>query len=419
MLGGLLGRHRDFRLFWSGETVSLIGSAISTVALPLVAVEQLGAGPFGLGVITAAVWLPWLLVGLPAGAWIDRVIRRPVMLGADVVSMLAFVSVPIAAWLGVLSLVQLVAVALVSGASRVGFETAYQAYLPSLLDPSDLSEGNAALETSNASSLVVGPSIAGGLAAAVGAVLGVLVDAATFVFSAICLLLIRYRELPVEQRPRAGRVAGLTTDIGEGLRFVFGDPYLRALTLFGASANMAYMVYAAIQVVFLLDEVRVGPGILGVLVAVTGVGGIVGALIAGVISRRFGTARGMLIIEVVGGLAGLMIPLAQRGPLLTLFVVGSLVNGAGVVAVNVIKSAWRQAYCPRHLLGRAVSAMQLLNYGAIPVGALAGGAIGGAWGTRTTVWLSSIGMVASIGFLLASPIRRDRDLPTAARAAAA
>jgi MFS family permease len=195
--GGLLGRHRDFRLLWSGETVSLTGSAISTVVeLPLVAVEQLGAGPFAVGGITAAVWLPWLLVGLPAGVWIDRVTRRPVMLGADVVSMLAFASVPVAAWLGVLSLVQMVVVALVSGAARVGFETAYEAYLPSLLDPADLSEGNATLQTSSASSLVVDPSIAGGLAAAVGAVLGLLVDAATFVISAVCLLLIRYREPP-------------------------------------------------------------------------------------------------------------------------------------------------------------------------------------------------------------------------------
>jgi MFS family permease len=142
------------------------------------------------------VWLPWLLVGLPAGVWIDRVTRRPVMLGADVVSMLAFASVPVAAWLGVLSLVQMVVVALVSRAARVGFETAYEAYLPSLLDPADLSEGNATLQTSSASSLVVGPSIAGGLAAAVGAVLGLLVDAATFVISAVCLLLIRYREPP-------------------------------------------------------------------------------------------------------------------------------------------------------------------------------------------------------------------------------
>ena len=363
------------------------------------------------------MWLPWLLVGLPAGVWIDRVTRRPVMLGADVVSMLAFASVPVAAWLGVLSLVQMVVVALVSGAARVGFETAYEAYLPSLLDPADLSEGNATLQTSSASSLVVGPSIAGGLAAAVGAVLGLLVDAATFVISAVCLLLIRYREPPVEQRLRAGRVAGLTADIGEGLRFVFGDPYLRALTLFGASLNMAYIVYAAIQVVFLLEEVRVGPGIVGVLVAITGAGGIVGALVAGVISRCFGNARDILIIEVVGALASLMIPLAQRGPLLALFVVGSFVNGAGVVAVNVIKSAWRQTYCPRHLLGRAVSAMQLLNYGAIPIGALVGGALGAALGTRTTVWLSSIGLAASIGFLLASPIRYDRDLPTAAPAA--
>jgi MFS family permease len=415
--GRLLGRHRDFRLFWVGETASLIGSAISTVALPLVAVEQLGAGPFAVGVITAAVWLPWLLVGLPAGVWVDRVIRRPVMLGADVVSMAAFASVPIAAWLGVLSLVQMVVVALVSGAARVAFETAYEAYLPSLLDPADLPEGNAALQTSSATSLVVGPSIAGGLAAAVGAVAGLLVDAATFVFSAVCLLLIRFREPVVEQRPRAGGVAGLGADVGEGLRFVFGDPYLRALTLFGASLNMTYMVYAATQVVFLLDEVRVGPGIVGVLVAIAGVGGVAGALVAGVISRRFGTARGMLIIEVVSALAGLMIPLAQRGPLLALFVVGSFVNGAGVVAVNVIKSAWRQAYCPRHLLGRAVSAMQLLNYGAIPIGALGGGALGAALGTRTTVWISSIGLAASIGFLLAGPIRRDRDLPTAAAAA--
>ncbi|WP_308250143.1 MFS transporter [Sphaerisporangium fuscum] len=407
--GGLL-RDRDFRLLWIGETTSGFGSSLTAIALPLVAVTTLHAGPFVVAALVAVTWLPWLVVGLPAGAWVDRLPRRPVMLACDAVSFLLFVSVPAAAWWGVLTVGHLLVVALLAGTAKVFFQTAYQAYLPTVVAHGDLREGNAKLQGSESAVQVAGPGAGGLLAQAFGTVTGLLADAVTFLVSAVCLLAIRTREAP---RPRVRRATTLRREIGEGLRFTARDPYLRVLTLFGAASNLALVGYQSILVVFLVREVGVSPGAVGLLSAATGLGGVAGAAGASFLARRFGSARALIACELLGAPFALLIPLATPGPGLAFVLVGGLVVVAGVVAGNVLKSSFRQAYTPRALMGRVSVSMQFLNYGTIPLGAVLAGALGDALGTRATMWIMTGALTLTGLILLAGPLRRERDLPAA------
>ncbi|NBH10276.1 MFS transporter, partial [Amycolatopsis sp. SID8362] len=259
---GGLWRHRDFRLLWAGETTSKLGSNVTTVALPLVAVLGLHAGPFTVGLLAAAAWVPWLVLGLPAGAWVDRLPRRPVMLCCDVVSALALASVPVAAWLGVLTVSQLVLVALLTGTGSVLFGTAYRVYLPVLVAPADLPEGNAKLQGSESVAQIAGRGLAGVLAQWAGAVTGLLVDAVTFLVSAACLAAVSVREPP---RPAARPRTTLRREMAEGVRWVARDRYLRSLAVFGAVANIALTGYQAINVLFFVRVAGIPPGAVGVL----------------------------------------------------------------------------------------------------------------------------------------------------------
>ncbi|MFC6879203.1 MULTISPECIES: MFS transporter [Actinomadura] len=406
--GGLL-RHRDFRLLWIGQTTSKLGSSVTGVALPLVAVAVLDAGAFQVALLSAAAWLPWLLVGLPAGAWVDRLPRRPVMLACDLASLLLFLSVPAAAWLDRLTVVHLLAVALGAGTASVFFQTAYQVYLPSLLERGELAEGNAKVQATEAAAQVGGPGAAGVITQLAGAVNALLADAASFLVSALCLLAIRARE----PRPERARTGGtLRREIGEGLRFVARDPYLRVLALFSAASNIGLIGYQSILVVFLVREVGVSPGLVGALVAASGLGAVLGAVCATAVARRLGSARGLLAAEVGAAPFGLLIPLTAPGAGLALAVAGGFVLGAGAAVGNVLKGSFRQTYTPSGLLGRVTVTMQLVGYGTIPLGALVAGALGGALGVRPALWTITGWLAASGTLLLIGPLRRHRDLPT-------
>ncbi|SCF02137.1 MFS transporter [Micromonospora chokoriensis] len=407
--GGLL-RHRDFRLLWAGQTISSVGSNVTTVALPLVAVAVLDAGTFQVAVLTAAAWLPWLLIGLPAGAWVDRLPRRSVMVVCDLFCAVAFLSVPLAAVLGWLTVTHLLVVALSAGAARVFFETADQVYLPVLLRPEQLAEGNAKLQATQTVSHVVGPGLAGLIAQLTGAVAALLLDALTFLASAVLLLRIRTRE-PRMRRPDRSR--SLRQDIAEGLRFVVRDPYLRVLTAFGAASNLGLSGYQAVLVVFLVRELRLEPGLVGALVGVMSAGGIIGALVATTVGRRWGTARALLIGGVLAGPPALLIPLAAPGVGLTWPALGGVLVGLGVAVGNVVKGAFRQTYTPHHMLGRVTVSMHLLNYGTIPVAAVLAGVIGARYGVGTAVFVMTAWQAFTPMILLIGPIRRRRDLPAA------
>ncbi|MEU9608662.1 MFS transporter [Streptomyces sp. NPDC048057] len=414
--GGLLRRHRDFRLLWCGETAGKFGASVTGVAMPLVAVSTLDASTFEVGLLSAGAWAPWLLIGLPVGVWVDRLRRRPIMLGAAAVSLVLFAVVPVAARLGQLSMGLLLAVALLTGAAAVFFQTAYTAYLPSILRPEDQPEGNAKLHGSASAAQIAGLGSGGLIAQLAGAVNGLFANAATFLVSLLCLAGIRHREPRATAAARAGRSAGtLVGDVRAGVRLIAGDPWFRTLTLFGAASNLALMGYQSIQVDFLVREVGLAPGTVGTLVAATSAGGVAGAFVARRVADRIGTARAMLLFEL--GLPGsaLLIPLTAGGAGVLFFVTGGFFVSAGVVAGNVIKSSFQQRYCPPELLGRLTATAAFLSYGTIPLGALLGGTLGTVLGTRAAVAVMAAGVPLAALILFFSPVRRARDLPTSRR----
>ncbi|MGQ4487010.1 MFS transporter [Streptomyces sp. 372A] len=411
--GGLLRRHRDFRLLWCGETAGKFGASVTGVAMPLVAVSTLHASTFEVGLLSAAAWAPWLIIGLPAGVWVDRLCRRPVMLAAAAVSLVLFAAVPVTAWFGRLSIGLLLAVALLTGTATVFFQTAYTAYLPTLLDPDEQPEGNAKLHGSASAAQIAGLGSGGLIAQLAGAVNGMFANAATFLVSLLCLIGIRHRE---PRTTRTGhRRTSLVSEAREGLRSIAYDPWLRTFTLFGAASNLALMGYQSIQVVFLVRGVGLPPGAVGVVIAATSAGGVAGAFAARRVAHRIGTARATLLFELGLPSLGLLMPLTIGGAGILLFVTGGFSVCAGVVAGNIIKASFQQRYCPPDLLGRLTASMAFLSYGAIPVGALLGGLLGTALGLRTAMALTTAGIPLAALILLFSPIRRSRDLPTSRR----
>ncbi|MER6694136.1 MFS transporter [Streptomyces minutiscleroticus] len=409
----LLRRHRDFRLLWCGETTGKFGASVTAVAMPLIAVSTLHASTWEVGLLSASAWLPWLIIGLPVGAWLDRVRRRPVMLTAAAVSFLLFSVVPVAAWTGRLNVGLLVVIALLTGTAAVFFQTAYTAYLPSILTPEDQPEGNAKLHGSASAAQIAGLGSAGLIGQTVGAVNAMFANAATFLLSLLCVASIRKRE------PRRDRTAVRSTamldEVGEGLRLVARDPWLRTLTLFGAASNLALMGYQSIQVVFLVHTVGLAPGAVGGLIAAASAGGIAGAFIARRVAGRIGTARATLLFELGFALFALLIPAASAGAGLLLFATGGFCVSAGVVAGNVIKASFQQRYCPPELLGRLTATTAFLNYGTIPLGALLGGWLGTIFDLRTAMWITTAGVPLAALILLFSPIGRSRDLPMVPR----
>jgi predicted MFS family arabinose efflux permease len=404
--GGLLWQ-RNFRLLWAGETVSGTGNAMAVVGVPLLAVSVLHASTFAVAAITAAAYLPWLVIGLPAGAWVDRLSCRPLMIACDVISALLYASLPAAAWAGVLSTWQVVAVALLAGAVSVFFATAYRVCLPSLVSAGDLIEGNAKLQGSASAAAIGGRSAAGLAAQAVGAATALLFNAASFLVSAACLLAIR---AGTPARPPARTGATLRAEVREGAAFILHDPYLRPMTLYGTVANLAYSGSTALVVVFLVRVVGLSPAATGLLVAVSGFGGIAGAMAARRLAQRAGSAR-VLQLSIVTAAFGLLIPLTRAGPGTALYGVGATVVAFGITTGGIMVGSFRQQYCPPSMLGRITATMSFLVFGGIPLGAVIAGALGTAIGVRGSLWVMLALNGLSGTLLLTRAVRADRNLP--------
>jgi predicted MFS family arabinose efflux permease len=406
--GGLL-RHRDFRLLWGGETVSELGSQVSLLALPLVAVNTLSATPFQMGALAAASTAAFLAIGLPAGVWVDRLRRRRVMIASDLGRLLALGSIPVAYALGVLHLSQLYVVALATGVFTVFFDVAYQSYLPSLVGRQHLVEGNAKLTGSEQVAQIAGPSLAGGLVQTVGGPYAVALDAASFLVSAVAVGAIRTGE-PVPTVPKTGRPT-LRQDISQGLRFVFCDPLLRAITATTGTSNFFSGIQTAVEVIFLVKVVHANPAVIGLVFAAGGVGGVLAAIVASPVARWIGGARATLISSfAVAG--GLLIPLATPGIGVLFFAVGLFLSSFAVVVYNINQVSFRQRLCPDRMLGRMNATIRFVVHGILPIGALAGGAIGMAIGLRPTLWVAMAGEALAGFWLLASPIRHMKDFPS-------
>ncbi|MDG4857982.1 MFS transporter [Streptomyces sp. T-3] len=413
--GGLLRRHRDFRLLWGGEVSGKFGAAVTGVVMPLAAASVMDASTFAVSLLSAASWLPWLIIGLPVGAWVDRLPRRPIMLVSAACSLLLFLMVPVAHALDVLDYTWLLVLALLAGVAAVFFQTAYTVYLPSLLGAEDLQEGNAKLHGSASAAQIAGQGGGGLLVQTVGAINGLLANAATFAISLVCLSAIRHREPPPDKGGEPRPSGALFKEISEGMRLVAHDAWFRAFALYGAASNLALMGYQSILVVFLLRDVGVAEGPVGGLIAVANAGGVAGAIVARHVARRMGTARAMLLFALGLTSLSLLIPLTFAGPGLLLYAVGGFCTAAGVVAVNVIRAGFQQLYCPPDMLGRLTASSYFLNYGALPLGAVLGGVLGETLGVREAMWILTAGVPLAGVILLASPVRSCRDLPEEVR----
>ena len=424
-----LARNRDFRLLWLGEGVSVLGNSTTSVLLPLLAVVGFHAGPGWMGALTALAWLPWLLVGLPAGAWVDRMPPRRVMLASDLVAAATLTSVPVAWAAGVLTLPHLAVAAFGNGVCTVFFRAAYPGLVRQVAAPEQQEQAFARLFGTESAMQVVGPGVGGLLAQLASAAWGLLADAVSFLVSAFCLW--RLRLEPVdrtaeqvrgrERDPSPGPGQGpddaacpdgaLWSRIREGVDYIRRDRLLRYFTVVGGVSNFGLTGYSALLVLFLVREVHLGEGAVGAVMAVGAVGGVLGAGIATRVSRLVGSARALMMLQLLAGPPALLVPLGRAGAGVVATVVGMLLVGVGVVAGNIIRGAWRNRYVPADMVARQVTSAQVVNLGTMPLAGVAAGWLGSSLGLRPTMLVMAGVHVLACASMWWSPIRRQRDLP--------
>jgi len=402
-----LWRHADFMKLWSGQTISELGSRITRDGLPLVALLVLGASPLQMGVITALGSLVVLLISLPAGAWVDRLRRKPIMLVADIGRALIIAVVPIAALTQQLRLEQLYLVVAVNGGLTVLFNAAYEAYLPSLISRENLVEGNSKLALSSSLAEVLGPGLAGFLVQLFTAPIALALDAASFLASIASLVLIRTPEPPpaaIETRRH------LVHEIVEGVRWVWADRRLRALALAGGTRSFFGNFIGVLYSLYAIRVLGLDAAALGVTIAMGGVGSLVGAAMADRAANRFGLGRALIGSALFSGALTFLIPLANGSVLQAMLILMlSQLGGDALSTIHGITTiSLRQSVTPDRLLGRTSTSLQVLIAGVGPLGALAGGALAEVIGVRETLFIAVTGILLSTGWLIASPLRQTR-----------
>ena len=412
-----LWRHREFLKYWTASAVSDVGSQITALALPLIGALMLAATPWQMGLLSAAGGAPILLVGLFAGVWVDRLRRRPVLIAADVGRAVLLLTIPLASVLGSLTIELLCLVALLVGAINVFFDIAHLAFLPGLVEREHLVDGNAKLEVTAAGAQVVGPSLGGALIGLLGAPFAVLLDALSFLVSG--WLIKRTRAV---EPPPAAAVAGTSVwaEIREGFRVVRTQPLLRALIAAAGTMNFFGRMFLAVYVLYMTRDLGLGPIGVGLVLATGGLGSFAGALVTGPTTRRFGPGPMLVVSQLAFGLTGLLVPLAVLVPRVALILVVASEFGQwmAVIVYYVNAVSVRQAITPDRLQGRVNATMRFFAGGAMPIGALAGGALGGIIGLPWTLVVAELGTLLGFVWLFLSPVRELRALPSVERSAA-
>jgi MFS family permease len=401
-------RERLFRRFWLGQTISHFGDQVSGIALPLVGVLALDASPAQMGYLGAAGVAPNLLVSLHAGAFVDRHgRRRQTMIVADAGRALLLATIPIAYWLDALTFAHLYGVAFLTGVLTVFFFVSYNTLFVSLVPRERYVDGNSLLNGSRAFSFVAGPSAGGLLVQLISAPFTLLADALSFVASALYL-----RSIDPVEPPTAEPAPGQLT---EGLRFIRRSPTLLAKLAATATINFFNFLFFALFILYVTRELGVSPALLGLILGAGAVGGLVGSVAAGRITRRLGIGPAFVLGCVLFPAPFLLVPLAggPRPLVLALLFVFEFGTGFGVMLLDITGGAIQQALVPDRLRARVSGAYMVVNFGVRPLGALAGGVLGTAIGLRPSLWVAAVGGVAGVLFLLASPIPRMRELPNA------
>lgn len=408
-----LWRNRAFRLLWTAGTVSQLGTQVSELALPFIAVAALHASPFAVGVLLALSFLPLLLFGLPAGAFIDRRRRRPVMVAADLIRAAVLLSVPAAYLLGVLGLGQLFLTAFLNGALSLLFDTASQAYVPHLVQREQLQAANGALQVSEQGASVAGPALGGLLISLLSAPLAVLADALSYLVSAVCLGRIARTEVaPSAGAP--GSPSGFLDEMRRGLVYVLGHPYLRPLLMVSALTQFFGRMIMAVLLVYLVRELHLPAGLIGTLFSAGSVGFVLGAAAGPRLARAAGLGRTLAGAALLVSVSPLAFALAPRSYAALGVVAWLFVYGVAALTWSVNSLSLRQAVTPAALRGRVGATMQTASWGMIPIASLLGGILGGAIGLRPTILVGALGTLLAFLPVAFSRVPSLRELPEAA-----
>jgi MFS family permease len=405
------GRWGDFERLWAALSVSLMGTEITALALPLLAALTLEASAFEMGVLAAAGQVPFLLFSLPAGAWVDRLPRRPVLIATDVASAVLLLSVPLAVPFGGPGFTHLCMVAFGVGTMTVVAEVAHYAYVPSLVGREHVTEANSRLQVSYSASAAAGPGLAGALIQLLTAPLAVVADAASFLVSAVLLRSIRRPEPPPEPSARLP----LRRSIVDGLRMLLGHPLLRAIIVVSVPIAFFTAGFLAIYVLYATRELELSPATIGLIFAAGGVGAVTGAMLARRAADRFGVGPAMIGGWFLAAAGTLLVPLAA-GPTATVVVILGLAKafeGITDTVANIHQWSLRQIVTPDHLSGRVTAGHRFAVYGAAAAGALAGGALGSVVGLRGALFVCALGALASPLLAVFSPLRHLREQPAA------
>lgn len=409
-------RNPTYLRLWFGETLSQTGEQVGTFAIPVLAVLVLDATAQEVGLLSAAETLAFLVIGLPVGAWVDRMRKRRVMMAADLVRALALASIPLLWWLGLLQIWYLYVVGAVVGGATVFFDVTYQSYVPRIVPSRQVTAANSGLETSAQVARVGGPAASGGLLAIMPPPLVVLATSIGYLFSFGFVASIR----DPEPRHEKTEHSSLVRDIAEGLKFVFGNSLLRRITMMTASFNLFEGFVTTLLSIFVLRTLGLSPAVYGAMAAVGAVGGILGAVGSPALSRWIGEGRVIVVAALVSGVAVFLVPLAALVPksaiafgAVPLLVVGEFFLMFAVVVYNVAQVSFRQRICPPPLLGRMNASIRFVVWGVIPISGVVTGALGGWIGVVPTMWVGCVCGLLGCGIVVFSPLSRLRRLPDA------
>lgn len=393
-----LWRHDGFLRLWAGQSISVFGSVVGIAAMGFTAILFLHATPFELGLLSAARLAPGFLMGLVAGAWVDRLRRRPILIAVDFARAILLGTIPLAALLGSLRIEHLYAVTFLVSLLTVFFDVAYQSYLPSLIDGPQLVEGNSKLSATASVAEIGGFSIAGWLVARFTGPVTILIDAASFVVSALSVWSIRNPE----PTPVPSQHANMRREIAEGLNAVWHHPQLRAIAACTASSGFFTGIYGALVLLYMTRGLGFSTGVLGTIFAVGGVSSLLGAMAAPWLTRRFGSWRCMMAGLLLFGISILFVPVAQGATVVSaLFLIWQQLSGDGAIAVYQINQvSTRQSVTPEALMGRVNASCEFLRLGAALAGSLTGGLLGELIGVRAALFIGAFGVMLSTCWLI-------------------
>ena len=406
-------RNPDFIRLWIAETISLFGTQISLLALPLVAVSLLDASPFEVALLGTIEFLPFILFSLPAGAWVDRLRRRPILIAGDIGRAVVLATVPIAFAFDVLTIWQLYVVGFVVGTMTVFFDVAYQSYLPSLVERDQLVDGNGKLEISRTLAQTAGPALGGGLIGILTAPVAIIVDAVSYGLSALFVWLIRRPEPKpdphVDEHGR--RRGGIVGEMRDGLRYVLGNPYLRGIAASTATSNLFNNIATATLIVYAVRILGLGAAEIGIVFGLGNIGALGGALLADRIRRRFGLGPTIVASSALTAPGLMLIAAAPPAFPIPFLVAGSLLIGVSAVVYNINQVSFRQAITPGPMQGRMNATMRFIVWGTIPIGSIIGGVIATAVSIQAALWIGAFGALLAVVPLVITPVRTLREMP--------